>query len=235
MDANGHWIQTASGRAFDPWADEATLRESICAPDVFHGLSLVNRFAGHTSRPYTVATHSALVQVILGGWEASPVVRLFGLLHDGSEAYLGDVPSPFKAHPDFAPYRALERRVQDAVYVALAGRVPDEEEAAQVAKADFCALAVERSMVLGRAPRPWAIPESDLRAAFTEVPDYLRGWPFDPERGGALTVRSLLLRYHLACAAVGPTAVQRGQTQGTAPPSEWGWTGWSGAVRDGRP
>lgn len=53
---------------------------------------------------------------------------LYGLLHDGSEAYLMDVPRPLKHDPQFAAYRAAEARLQRVIY-AVFGLDPDDEPA----------------------------------------------------------------------------------------------------------
>ncbi|MCR4301829.1 MAG: hypothetical protein NUV51_09485 [Sulfuricaulis sp.] len=98
-----------SGREVDP----LVLRpKDICIEDLAHALSLCNRFAGHTSRPISVAQHSVFVSRLCDGTGH----ELQGLLHDGSEAYLSDIIKWVKATPPFAPYRELEDRVQQVIY-----------------------------------------------------------------------------------------------------------------------
>jgi len=63
----------------------------VCIEDIAHSLSLINRYTGHTKRPYSVATHSILA---MEHWR--DVDALAALLHDSAEAYIGDVSSPFK-------------------------------------------------------------------------------------------------------------------------------------------
>jgi hypothetical protein len=76
--------------------------------DIAHALAQINRFAGHSKFPYSVAQHSILSSRI------APVgMKLYALMHDAHEAYVVDVPSPLKALlPD---YHAIEDRVQDVL------------------------------------------------------------------------------------------------------------------------
>lgn len=77
-----------------------------------HALSGVNRFNAHTNRMYSVGEHSIHVASML-----PPELQLVGLLHDGSEAFIQDIPSPFKQFlPDYA---AMEELIQNKVYRAF--------------------------------------------------------------------------------------------------------------------
>lgn len=101
----GDTILTLSGHylnVFDPDPDH------ICIEDIAHGLSHVPRFAGQTYKFYSVAQHSINVSQ-----RVDLAVKMEGLLHDASEAYLMDIPKPIKKHlPD---YIALEDKLMKAI------------------------------------------------------------------------------------------------------------------------
>lgn len=73
--------------------------------DIARGLSHTARFSGQTDRPYYVSQHSVLVSNLV-----PPEHALEGLLHDGTEAFLCDVPSPLKRM--LPGYIELEKRAE---------------------------------------------------------------------------------------------------------------------------
>lgn len=82
-------IRTFTGKCFDIKILDP---DSICIEDIAHALTYTPRFGGHLEGFYSVAQHSFYVSDCLAGTSD----ELAGLLHDASEAYLGDMPSPFK-------------------------------------------------------------------------------------------------------------------------------------------
>lgn len=82
-------IRTFTGKYFDPFNPDPDL---ICIEDIAHALSLQCRFSGHTHVHYSVARHSLNVLLLCEKKE----YRLQALLHDASEAYLVDIPTPIK-------------------------------------------------------------------------------------------------------------------------------------------
>lgn len=107
----GDWMQTWSGKAMfplDPREDE------IAIEDIATAESCCPRFAGHTRFPYWLALHSIMVAE-----HCSRPNRPLAHLHDGSEAYLGDMVSPFKHDVIMTPYRIAEGRVQAVLLRAL--------------------------------------------------------------------------------------------------------------------
>ena len=70
---------------FDPRPDEIDIE------DIAHALALVCRWNGHCRSHLSVAQHCVLVSRL-----CPAAHRLWGLLHDGAEAYLGDLPDPIK-------------------------------------------------------------------------------------------------------------------------------------------
>jgi hypothetical protein len=98
-------IITHSGLWFDfndPQPDQ------ICIEDIAHALAHICRYAGHSHTFYSVAEHSVRVSFI-----CAPGDELWGLLHDASEAYMGDIVAPLKRLlPD---YQQIELKVQTAI------------------------------------------------------------------------------------------------------------------------
>jgi len=104
----GDWIQTFSGNKFYPLDPR---EEEISLVDIAWSLSMQGRFSGHTSRFYSIAQHSVLVSYL-----CDPEYALQGLLHDASEAYLVDIPTPVKRDPKMAAYREFETNLMGMVY-----------------------------------------------------------------------------------------------------------------------
>jgi len=102
------WILTHSGVRFWPLDPRA---EEVRIEDIAHALARLCRFAGHVAcAHYSVAQHSVLVS-----HACHPDDALWGLLHDATEAYLVDVPSPVKRAPALASYRAAERQLERVI------------------------------------------------------------------------------------------------------------------------
>lgn len=98
-------IRTFTGKVFDLLILDPN---SICIEDIAHGLAHTARFGGHLPCFYSVAQHSVLVAD-----KVPPDQKLAALLHDASEAYLGDMPSPFKSMmPEF---KAIESNVMKVI------------------------------------------------------------------------------------------------------------------------
>jgi len=107
--------------------------ESICIEDIAHGLSMTPRFGGQLDGFLSVAQHCCMVASYV-----SDENKLAALLHDASEAYLGDMPSPFKKMlPDFKEH---ENRLMQVIADKYGFEFPLNTE---VKKADYKMLSVE--------------------------------------------------------------------------------------------
>lgn len=176
-------IQTASGMYFDLLAPE---RSTISLLDIAAALSKLCRYTGHTRYFYSVAEHCVRASHLV-----PPEHAMAALLHDASEAYLGDVARPLKALlPD---YRLLEHRTQAAIlrHFGLPADMPET-----VKWADRYMLAWERRDLLEEQASFW--PACGDIVITDAVPVIL---PMDPNRA----MEAFLDRYaQIACAADEP-------------------------------
>lgn len=135
-ERQGGYIRTYTGKQFWPLDPRP---EDIFIEDIAHALAMVNRFNGHTPRPYSVAQHSVLVSRIV-----QPVLAFEGLMHDASEAYIADLVSPAK---DGMPgYKRVEKRIMAAIRVRF-GML--NKEPADVKAADRMLYYVEVRDIMG--------------------------------------------------------------------------------------
>lgn len=87
-------IRTYSGLYVDPLDPDP---EVITIGDIAHALSMECRWNGHAQRFISVAEHSLnVVQYIRERHPDNFSLQLQALMHDASEAYLKDLPSPVK-------------------------------------------------------------------------------------------------------------------------------------------
>ena len=146
----GDWMQTYTGQQFYPLAPRA---EDVDLLDIAHALGMLCRYNGHTQRFYSVAEHCVLMSQAV-----APEHALWALLHDATEAYVGDMIRPLKLNmPDY-------RKAEDLVMAAIAEKfgldgvvMPPE-----VKDVDTRILLAERNALLAESPRPWSVHGAPL-------------------------------------------------------------------------
>lgn len=153
---NGTTMQTYTGKLID--LQKFTV-DDVRLPDIAHALACINRYTGHTKVPYSVAQHSVMVSRLCGDEHA-----LWGLMHDASEAYLGDVARPLKVM--LPQYVTLEHSVQRAIAQAfgLSWPIPPA-----VKVADNRALIAEKR-VLMTVEHDWGIEAEPVSAPIVPLP-----------------------------------------------------------------
>lgn len=153
-ERKGDWIQTFCSHQF--WVLD-TRPEDIDIYDVAHALSMVCRFNGHCLRFYSVAEHSVLLAIHFIK-KGEFVNALWALLHDGTEAYLCDVPKPIK------PFLTGYKEVEDNLMSVIAKRfgLDGETMPKAVKEADYSILFAEADQNMGPAPAVWNSPVSAL-------------------------------------------------------------------------
>lgn len=142
MRTNRTWIQTWSGRQF--WPLDAR-PEEVFIDDIAWMLAQQNRWKGATKVPINIAQHSLMVSRL-----CDPAFALQGLLHDATEAYLGDMASPVKSQmPEF-------QRAEENLWIVICERfgLPVSLHES-VKRADAVALHTESRDLMFPPPLEW--------------------------------------------------------------------------------
>lgn len=137
------WIQTHIGRSFDLLNPTP---EQVAITDIAHSLSHICRFTGHCREFYSVAQHSVLVMSLVPDH-----LKAQALLHDATEAYVGDMSWPLKQL--LPEYKAIEQGVWEAI--AEAYGLPTKLDPG-VKHADSVALMLERRDLMPGGKHAWA-------------------------------------------------------------------------------
>lgn len=136
------WILTQSGQQFDLLRPAASMIKPV---DIAHALSRLCRFNGHTQAHYSVAQHSLIVASLVPTEH-----QLAALLHDATEAYIGDMTRPLKAV--LPEYQSVEQKI----WLAVCDRFDIQPDLPVCVKhADMVALATERRDLMPEHPGSW--------------------------------------------------------------------------------
>lgn len=153
---NDRCIRTSSGiyiDVFEPTEDMITIE------DIAHSLSHQCRYGGHLPVFYSVAQHSIYCCENVEGEEN----KLAALLHDGSEAFLLDMPRPIKYH--LADYRDIEDKLMRVIANKFGFEYPLVKAVKEV---DELALHAEWKTFFGERTRftGFERPASEVKAEF---------------------------------------------------------------------
>ena len=166
------YIQMPSGRRF------YINNPQFYLPDIAYTLARQPRWNATSSKFVSVAEHSVRVSYLIQEEGGAPFE---GLTHDITEAFLGDVPGPFKSLlPDFV---ALEKRIwtsfvdrlQDDFLVA-APELDRNGHSKECKRADWRALFIEAREVMVGQGRDW-VGYDEFKPDETDLPCHF----WDPE------------------------------------------------------
>ena len=177
------YLETVTGKVVnvvEPSPDQ------ICIEDIGWGLSRMPRFCGHTITevPYNVAQHSVFVAIevqnifknldcdLVDYPELKPLLKeirnlhaaaaeptrtiLLAALHDGSEIYTGDIPSPVKQIPELrAIIKKIEHKLMNAIYQAFNLPEPTELQEKIIKHADKIAQKIEAHAFMQSRGNNW--------------------------------------------------------------------------------
>jgi 5'-deoxynucleotidase YfbR-like HD superfamily hydrolase len=136
--APGPYLQTVSGRWVNPFDPDP---EQLDIGDIARALANQCRFGGHCRVFYSVAQHSVIVSELVEqrGGDVEDVFA--ALMHDASEAYLGDMPHPLKHR---SPLGAAFKDAEDHLEAALRQHFAIKPDVPEIKRADRALLATER-------------------------------------------------------------------------------------------
>lgn len=97
----GYWMRTFTNKHYWPLDPRP---EEVDIVDIAHHLSQLCRYTGATPRFYSVAEHSYLMSFAVPREH-----QLCALLHDATEAYLGDIGRPLKYANGMEGYKIIEK------------------------------------------------------------------------------------------------------------------------------
>lgn len=158
------WIQTFTGHQYPLLHPSPS---DILIEDIAHALSNVCRFSGHCRKFYSVAQHSFLCSLMV-----PTEFAMDALLHDASEAYLGDLSRPLKYSDYLVGYRRIEMLTEEAIAEKFCLEIP---RPTCIKTVDNKMLVTERRDLVGITEAGW---EMDIVA--TPYTFRIDAWP--PEK-----------------------------------------------------
>lgn len=165
-------IQLSNGRLLDIVEPDPNAIDLDVLAD---GLARTCRFTGQGNAFYSVAEHSVLVaRQLQRDRPGERPLHLWGLMHDAAEAFICDLPGPFKHVGEMHFYRHVEAKLLLAVADRFGLPWPPPKESIKAAEALVFSLEMEslfgkdatRRLPVFKTPQEAALA---FRAAFHEL------------------------------------------------------------------
>ena len=156
------YITTYTGKHFEPTNPDPEL---IRIEDIAHALSMLCRGNGHVKTFWSVGQHCICCAREAAARGLSNRMILACLLHDASECYMSDVPTPFKNElPE-----DQEEHLLGIIYEKFLGSDLTEEEQKELKKIDHAMLWYDLEHLLGEI-QYGVIPELHIDLDYTVRP-----------------------------------------------------------------
>ncbi len=166
------WITTSTNKHLDYLHPDP---KDICIEDIATGLSNIPRWGGQINRFYSVAEHCLIMYWAYCGTVDTPDIETCRaiLLHDATEAYMGDIPRPLKAQ--LPEYKRIEKRLD--IMIKLTFGLADDLEVKEIVHT-FDERALKSEAIARGGDINWL---SDDKYANVEVIPFLTMHYYSPE------------------------------------------------------
>ena len=158
------YITTYTGKHFNPTQPNPDL---ISIQDIAHALSLICRGNGHVQTFWSVGQHCICCAKEAAARGLSNRMVLACLLHDASECYMSDVPTPFKK--ELPEYQEQEEHLLRMIYEKFLGSTLTSGEQAQLKEIDHAMLLYDLENLLGEV-QYGEIPDLQIDLDYTVRP-----------------------------------------------------------------
>lgn len=158
------YITTYTGKHFNPTQPDPDL---IRIQDIAHALSLICRGNGHVQTFWSVGQHCICCAKEAAARGLSDRMVIACLLHDASECYMSDVPTPFKK--ELPEYQAQEEHLLRMIYEKFLGSDLTSGEQAQLNEIDHAMLWYDLENLLGEV-QYGEIPDLHIDLDYTVRP-----------------------------------------------------------------
>lgn len=148
MKQGKKFFQTYSGIII--YFDDVITEDKIKLQDIAHSLSLLCRFNGQCKHFYSVGEHSINCLKIANNLGYDNELKLYTLLHDASEAYLGDVTTPLKKQ--LSEYKMYEKYFQNVIFKKFGLREANKEIESKIKIVDNACFELEWANLMKSDP-----------------------------------------------------------------------------------